>query len=547
MGLETDVAVVGSGAAGLCSALAAADHGARVTVLECSAWVGGTTAVSGGGIWVPQNHHMAGLGIEDSREEALAYCRRMVDGRMPDELIETFVDNAPRVVRYLEDRTRLRLHAMSWPDYHPEMVGAKRAGRMLEPDVFDTAVLGEWATRVRVAPVLHLPITLEEQTVTWQLPYTPEKLDRGLVKARASSGQVTVGRALVASLLAGCLDRGVRVLTGARARRLLVDGSGRIGGVRYGSAGGPVDLPTAAVVLASGGFEWSEDLKRSFLFGPLSAPTSPPTNEGDGLRMAMQVGAGLANMTEAWWYPASSVPGDTYEDRPLSRFVGTERTAPHSLLVNRLGQRFVNESANYNDMMKALYHFDANGSYWRNIPCWSVMDSQYRRRYAIAAARPGGPDPEWLIRADTLHGLADRLGVDAARLAATVERFNGFARDGKDGDFGRGDSYYDRFQGDPRATHPNLGTVEEPPFYALEVHPGCVGTKGGPITNCRAEVLDVQGEVIDGLLAAGNVAASPAGGAYFGGGCSIAMALTWGYLAGITAATRLGAAATFDT
>jgi len=533
-----EVVVAGSGAAGLVAALSAAEAGARVTVVERSAHVGGTTAVSGGGIWVPQNHHMVEMGADDSRDEALAYCRRMVDGRMPDDLIVTFVDTAPRVVRFLEEHTPLRLHAMSWPDYHPEMEGARRTGRMLEPDVFDKSVLGEWADRVRPAPVLAMPITLEEQTVTWQLGYTPQKLDVRAVKARAAAGQVTVGHALVAALLKGCLDRDVTVLTGTRARRLLRDGTGRIAGVRCDSGGGPIDVQADATVLATGGFEWDESLKRSFLNGPLTHPTSPPFGEGDGLRMAMEAGAALANMSEAWWYPASSVPGDWYEGRPLSRFVATERTAPHCILVNRFGQRFVNEAANYNDMMKAFYHFDANGYFWRNIPCWSLMDSQYRRRYNIAAARPGSPDPDWLLRADSLEDLAETLGIDAGRLTATVKRFNDFARAGRDPDYGRGDSYYDRFHGDPAAPHPNLGTIEEPPFYALEVHPGCVGTKGGPLTDTSAQVLDVTGAPIAGLFAAGNVAASPSGPAYFGGGCSIGMAVTWGYLAGVAAARR---------
>lgn len=544
-GEGTDVVVVGSGGAGLAAALSAAVAGAQVTVLERTELVGGSTAVSGGGIWVPGNHHMPEAGVEDSPDEALAYCRRLVAGKMPDELVETFVDQAPEMIRYLETNTSLRFRPMSWPDYHPEIEGARRGGRMLESEPFPSRLLGEWAARVRTGPVLTAPITLEEQSVTWRLGYSPEKLDRELIKERAAAGLVTMGRALISGLLEACLGKGVRLVTNARAIDLVRADTGAITGIRYlrTDSDSPVtetraldmrdtELRAPVVVLASGGYEWDTELTRSFLPGPLTHPTTPPFGSGDGLRMAMDVGAGLANMSEAWWYPASNVPDDTYEGLPLNRFVATERTAPHCILVNRSGRRFVNEAANYNDMMKAFFDFDPVAYRFRNLPCWSVMDEQYRRRYSIASARPGRPDPDWLIRAGSLNELADRLGVDAGGLGETVERFNQFARAGRDPDFGRGDSYYDRFHGDPEAPHPNLGTIEVAPFYALAVHPGCVGTKGGPVTDSRGRVLDTRGRVIPGLFAAGNVAASPAGPAYFGGGCSIAMALTWGYLAG---------------
>lgn len=538
----TDVVVVGSGGAGLAAALTAAQEGARVTVLERTSLVGGSTAVSGGGIWVPGNHHMLAAGFDDSREEAITYCGRLVAGKMPDDLVEAFVDSAREMIRYLEANTSLRFRPMSWPDYHPEMEGAKPSGRMVESTLFASTSLGEWAERVRTGPVLAMPITLEEQSVTWRLGYTPEKLDRQMVRERSAAGLVTMGRALISGLLEACLSRGVRVLTQARATGLVRGSSGAVAGVRYSSGDadsyGVVarELGAPAVVLASGGYEWDRELTRSFLPGPLTHPTTPPFGTGDGLRMAMEAGAGLANMSEAWWYPASNVPDDTYEGLPLNRFVATERTAPHCILVNRSGRRFVDEAANYNDMMKAFFDFDPVAYRLRNLPCWSVMDDQYRRRYSIASARPGRPDPEWLINAQSLQELAKRIGVDPRGLETTVERFNEFARAGRDPEFGRGDSYYDRFHGDPEAPHPNLGTIEVAPFYALEVHPGCVGTKGGPVTDARARVLDTRREVIPGLFAAGNVAASPAGPAYFGGGCSIAMALTWGYLAGATAA-----------
>jgi len=526
-----EVVIVGSGGAALVAAIRAHDGGARVRVLERSGFVGGTTAVSGGGIWIPSNDHMPEVGASDTREDALTYCLRLADGRARPGLVETFVDRGAGVMRWLEANTPLRLQAMTWPDYHPEFAGARSSGRMLEPRLHDRTRCGEWAGRIRPAPVLSVPITLQESTVDWKPAYFPERLDMAMIAERMQQGLVACGQALIAALLEGCLERGVEIVMGSRARRLVRSGD-RVTGVLAEEGGDTTTYEADAVILATGGFEWNEDLKRQFLVGPLTHPNSPPVNEGDGLLMAMDAGAALGNMIEAWWYPAAAIPGEVYDGRQLARFVGTERTAPHSIMVNRRGERFVDEAANYNDMQKAFYFFDANDFDYRNIPCWVVFDGQYRRRYGVLSSRPTDPDPEWLHVGATLAELATASGIDPDGLARTVERFNGFVAAERDADFGRGDSAYDRFHGDPSAPHPNLGTIAEPPYYAFEVHTGAVGTKGGPIVDEHARVIDVRGDPIPGLYAAGNVMANPAGPAYFGGGCSIGTGMVWGFLAG---------------
>jgi succinate dehydrogenase/fumarate reductase flavoprotein subunit len=531
-----DVVVVGTGAAALAAAITAHDQGARVAVVERTSSVGGTTTVSGGGIWMPQNHLMGPFGVDDSREEALAYMGRMTAGRTPPELLERYVDLGPGIVAALEKDTPVRLHAMSWPDYHPEMEGAKPSGRMLEPDLYDTGRLGAWAGHLRPAPVLALPITLQEATVEWRPTFTPERFDAAAVQQRVADHRVACGQALIGALLEACLARGMAPMLETRAAEVTMDGD-RVKGLVVESQGSRSEVPAAAVVLATGGYEWNATLRSRFLPGPLTHPHSPPANEGDGLLMAMDLGADLANMTEAWWYPASSVPDDTYEGRPLARFVGVERTAPHSILVDRFGQRFVNEAANYNDMVKAFFSFDANEYAPRHLPSWVVVDSQYRSRYPLATVRPGAPDPEWLPVGADLEGLAQKVGIDPVGLTATVARWNRFVRDGCDRDFGRGSSAYDRFHGDPTAPHPNLGTVEQGPFYALPIHIGTVGTKGGPRVDGDGRVQHVHDRPIPGLYGAGNVIASPAGPAYYGGGTSIGMALVWGRLAGQHAAS----------
>jgi 3-oxosteroid 1-dehydrogenase len=543
---SADLVVVGTGAAALAAAVAAHDRGARVAVIERSASVGGTTAVSGGGIWMPGNHHMAERGVDDTRAEALAYMTTMTAGRSPTELLERYVDLGPGIVAELERTTPLRLRAMSWPDYHPEMEGAKPAGRMLESEIFGAEPLGTWAARLRKAPVLGLPMTLQEATVDWRPAYSPERFDAAEISKRVADRQLACGQALIGALLLACLQRGIEPMLETRATEITMDG-GAVSGLVVESAGGRSRLDVRAVVLASGGYEWNATLRSRFLPGPLTHPHSPPTNEGDGLLMAMEVGADLANMNEAWWYPAASLPVEKYEGRPLARFVGVERTAPHTVIVNRFGQRFVNEAANYNDMQKAFFSFDANEYAPRNLPCWVVFDRQYRSRYPVVSVRPGDPDPEWLPVHESLDGLAGLVGIEPAGLADTIERWNRFVADGRDRDFGRGQSAYDRFHGDPLASHPNLGTIEQGPFYALPVYIGSVGTKGGPRIDGDGRVLHVKDRPIPGLYGAGNVVASPAGPAYYGGGTSIGMGLVWGHLAGSHAASFVTARAEVRT
>ena len=358
-----------------------------MVVVERSSSVGGTTAVSGG-IWMPNNHHMAERGADDSRAEALAYMTTMTAGRSPTTLLERYVDRGPGIVAGLERTTPLRLRAMSWPDYHPEMDGAKATGRMLEPELFGAGALGPWAERLRRAPVLGLPLTLQEATADWRPSYSPERFDAAEIGRRVADRQLACGQALIAALLLACLQRGIEPVLETRATEITMDGGAVSGLVAESGAGGRGSRP-GPCVLASGGYEWNADLRSRYLPGPLTHPHSPPTSEGDGLLMAMEVGADLANMNEAWWYPAASLPGEQYEGRPLARFVGVERTAPHSVIVNRFGQRFVNEAANYNDMQKAFFSFDATEYAPRNLPCWVVFDRQYRSRYPVVGDPAG--------------------------------------------------------------------------------------------------------------------------------------------------------------
>ena len=293
------------------------------------------------------------------------------------------------------------------------------------------------------------------------------------------------------------------------------------------------------VILATGGFEWNEQLKSAFLRGPLNAPASPPSNTGDGLKMAMTVGAGLGNMTSAWWVPTLSVEGAIWPNgAQRSSPVLIERTMPHTILVNKAGDRFCNEANNYSSLAGAFHVFDPATYDYPNLPAFLIFDHQYRQRYPLASVMPGAELPDWIVKADSLSELGVTIGIDGDQLSRTVSSFNLHAREAKDPEFGRGQSTYDHFYGDrsrPGAAA-TLGPIEVAPFYAVEIRMGALGTNGGARTNALAQILDVDGTPIAGLFGAGNVISCPTGSVYAGAGGTLGPALTFGYIAGRSAA-----------
>jgi succinate dehydrogenase/fumarate reductase flavoprotein subunit len=373
---------------------------------------------------------------------------------------------------------------------------------------------------VRPNPYCAPPLTINEDD---------DPPDAAELERRLREGVETTGRGLVGGLLAALLERGGRLRTQARAERL----ERRDGAVVGVVAGGK--LHEGSVVLASGGFERDGLLVRSFLRGPMLAPGSPGTNRGDALRMGMAAGAALGNMSEAWWCPAMRVPGETIDGAPFYRMLFVDLARPGSLVVDRHGHRFVDEASNYNELGRALLELDAASFEHPRVPSFAIFDAGRRRRPRLGPLDPRAPDPPWLASAPTLEGLAARVGLPPAALCETVERFNAQAARGTDEDFGRGAFAYDRFSSGPDGDA--LAPVAEPPFYALEVLPGCLGTKGGPRTDAQGRVLRAEdGEAIPGLHAAGNAAANPFGCAYPGGGGTIGPALVFGWAAGEAAA-----------
>lgn len=533
-----DVIVVGSGGGGLVAAIAAAERGARVAVLERSAKFGGTTAYSGGKIWIPDNHHMRRLGIPDSREAAARYLLRVCGNDYP-EMIDAYLQYAPEMAAWVEAETPLAFYpCVNYPDYHPAFDGATLGGRALDAVPFAASGLGEHLPHVRRSPTF-LPFTHEE----WETWRYPANFDWNLIGERIANDVVTTGAAIAAALVQGCLERGVTLYRNTRGVRLLTESTSRpldsstprirISGIEVEQDGQRRALAAqAGVILACGGFDWNPDLQRRFLRGPALGAASPPGNEGDGISMGMAIGAQIGNMSEAWWAPLLQVPGEEVDGQPLYRAMINERGLPGSIIVNGRGERFVDEAHNYNDITKTFHHFDPVAYAWPNLDAWLIFDETFHQRYSVATIMPGETVPDWVPRAATPAALAEQIGVDAAGLERTVARFNGFAREGEDGDFGRGGNPYDQYYGDPRVgPNSNLAPLETPPYYAVKVLPGMLGTKGGLVTDPDARVLDLAGEAIPGLYACGNTAAFWLGRGYPGPGASIGPAMTFGYLA----------------
>ena len=532
-GNAVDIIVVGSGAAGLAAALTAAVGGARVLVLEKSALIGGTSAMSGAGTWVPANHHMLAAGLDDSPAQALAYLRATAPPgwqEQEDDLWQAFAAAAPAMLAFLEAHTPLRFELVHHPDLYVEAPGGKFSGRMVSPKPLSRNLVGRWRHRIRgstlpqlftyrelvIGPVLDRPL----RTIAAMLP---------TLAYRVLTRRVGMGNALIVGLLKGCLDHGCEIAAGARVCRLLTDAEGRVSGVEAEIAGRVTALPaTQGVVLASGGFEWNAELLARHFPGEVGLIGGPHTNTGDGQIMAAAVGAALARMDQANIYPALPT---VYEGRRQALPL-TVLYHPHCILVNRLAQRFLNEGSP--NVGAALDTRDAATGLPVHLPAWQIFDAQYARRNRVIM-RYARRDGRWLCRAGSLADLASQIALDPQALAATVERFNGFARAGRDLDFDRGESAWEKFHtGDPKRPGGNgaLGAIEQPPFYAAPYQRSILTTKGGPRTDARGQVLRPDGSRIAGLYCAGVAMANPIGTKAVGAGTTIGPCLSWGYICG---------------
>ena len=554
---DYDVVVIGSGTSGMMASIRAHDRGLSAIVLEKSRFYGGTSARSGGNMWVPTNHLM---GAEDSPDKAMAYMHSITRGTVAEDLLGAYLEHGPAMLRYLED-IGVPQKMIGTPDYAGTLPGAM-TGRSTAPVAMDAALLGDELRHMRMPHPM------------WRVfgRYAMDQDDLGILglrlpgwKRRAAQlalrywldvpwrlktkrdRRLTFGNALIGGLRLAMMKRQIPLVRNVALTRLMTQDDVVHGAVVARNGNEAEVIARQAVVLAGGGFEHNPVLRAQYLsFAPGTASSwATDTNTGDALLAGQALGAGVEFMGEGFWVPGMTLPAEDGSGSDI--YTAVFRNA-HSLAVNRAGDRFVDEAASYDDFGNAMVaDHDKTG---QNLPCWYIFDAQYRAAYACGGLLPSLLMPDWRVpatwwdqyvyRANRPEELAAKIGLDPVKFVATLRRFNDQVARGHDPDFGRGDTEFDRVMGgDPRiGPNPSLGSVDKPPYYAVPVHLCDLGTKGGLTIDDKAGVVKPDGSRIPGLYAVGLSAASIFGAAYPGGGSSIGPANAFAFAAANDIADR---------
>jgi 3-oxosteroid 1-dehydrogenase len=548
-----DVVVVGSGAGGMTAALAAHNRGLSCVVIESQEQYGGSTAVSGGIVWVPANHILEREGSSDSPELAKTYIDATIGDRVSNERREAFLRDGRRMLRELEQSSRyFRFHwAKGYPDYYPELPGGLTEGRSIAPALLDARELGDdlaaMTPSIATMGLKGLTITpadfhdLNMATRTWSGKRAIFRVLYRTLKGKVSQPKLTAGRALVGRLRLAMRDAGIPLYLSTRVTELVTADEGvspRVTGVkvRRGDVESTI-LARKGVILASGGFGRSQELRDRFHPSPSLAEwtMTPEGQNGDGHVAGLGVGADVDLMETIWGQPSTMVPADGTGELRV-QFLHIDRASPSTLVVNGEGKRFYNESAPYTEFADAMYAEEAKGIA-TGVPSWMIFDQRGKRRYMLLRTFPMSKFPKswtdggYVKVAQSIEELAEQINVPAKQLVETMRRYSSFAKSGVDEDFGKGSSVYSHYYGDPTLKNPNLAPIDRPPFYAVAVYPGDVGTKGGLKIDERSRVISTGGNPIPGLYASGNTAGSVMGNTYPGAGSSIGAAMVNSYSA----------------
>lgn len=549
-----DLVIVGSGAGALSAALAADALGQRAIVLEKQERVGGSTAISGGVLWLPNNPLMAEEGVPDSYERARTYLDAAVRVEAPHTSParrDTFLRVGPALIDFLRERGMQFFRPEGWSDYYDELPGGEPRSRCLMAPMFDARELGDWGPLLARSPIgAGLPVHSHELTDlylvrrTWRGRRMALELVRRLLSSfLRRADDVTNGAALQGRLLALVLDRGIPIRLSSPVIGLLEE-DGRVVGVETGGDAAGSIRARRGVLLNAGGFSCNERLRRETGRAPATSEwtAANPGDTGEVLEQARALGAATDNLDAFWWVPTSKnldgrwPEGTTVPDGSVAPWMHhLDLALPHSILVDQTGERFCNESASYMEVGEAMYAREAETG--RAIPSWTIMDAVHRSRYPWGTALPGTTPRAWLEsgymqRADTIEALAKACGIEAQPLARTIERWNAACVRGVDADFARGERCFDRIHGDPTVgPNPCMGPIEKGPFYAVPMYPSDVGCAGGLVTDEWGRVMREDGAPIEGLYASGNTTASIFARTYPGAGASISASLVFGFVA----------------
>lgn len=550
-----DVIVAGSGSAGMTAAIRAASKGLKVLVVEKAHRLGGTSATSGGVAWIP-NH---GLGTDDSREQALTYINAVSDGPVRHDRIEAFLETGPHLISFLKE-IGMEPISMPWPDYFPEAPGA-RADRSVVFPKYDGRRLGQFFplvreqfTRFKLMNRYTLDF-MEANTISTRSPGWIREVGKVIgrywtdVSTRRKGRRdrlFSLGAALIGPLIESYISMGGEFRIGWGVKELLIE-NGQVSGVLVESYGRTEKLHARhGVIVCAGGFEWNQQLRDRFFTVPGDtrfSSTPEEANRGEVLEAGMAVGAATEFTETGWWAPTMSLPLEEVSNFEEIHQAVFDVGRPHSVCVNRNGDRFVDEACGYDRFGNAMMQDQLKTG--ANTPCWLVFDATFRYKFTAGGIMPTAlmpdrkiPEAWWdhyIFRAPTLEELAAKIDLDPAKLNAVVGRMNEYARTGIDPEFGRGGNAYDVNFGDP-ALKPNpcLGRIDKAPFYAVPINLGDLGTKGGLKCDAAARVLDMSDKPIPGLYAAGNASGSPFGNSYPGAGGTIGPAMVFGFIAADT-------------
>jgi len=541
-----DWVIVGSGGGAMTSALQMARLGKRVVMLEKSAWLGGTTAKSGGTMWVPGNRYMDPG--EDSLEQAVTY----LDAVVPDgadspgtspERRRAYAVNAPKMLDFLHEQgIALERGSRFWPDYYDELPGGMKTSRTVQALPFDKRRLGAWEGRLRQG-FLEMPVRLDDAVkvpfarFSWKLKAMLVRIGLRIIWGKLTGKHwVTAGAALQGRMLEALLKTDVDIRTECPVTELVI-ADGRATGVVAMQGGKPLRVGARLGVLVNaGGFGKNQEMRDRYQPGARAEWSNEiESNTGDMHRELERIGGVLAQMDEMVGFQSTRAPG--WETDYVMPGMQAVTARPHAILVDRTGQRYLNEGGSYELYVETMRKRDLTVP---AVPSWAIMDAQFMARYPLAGKGAGRPIPQgwrdagYIHEGATLAELAERLEIKPVVLEATVARWNGFVSHGRDEDFHRGERAYDNWLGDPFFTDgPNrcMGRIDKGPFYAVEVIPADVGTYGGVVTDANARVLDGAGVPIGGLYACGITTASAMGRVYPGAGASVGPSMTFGWIA----------------